>query len=239
MSFLSAEWRKLVLVNYEIDPFVLESYLPFDTEFDLWNGKCYVSLVGFMFLNTKLLGIKIPFHVNFEEVNLRFYVKRKVGDQWRRGVVFIKEIVPRAALTFVANIIYRENYQTTKMSHCWIENSNSLTVEYRWKTNSRWQLIKVTTKTETLEIQDGSEAEFITEHYWGYAKVTNSKTNEYEVTHPRWRQYKVIDHDISVNFETNYGDNFGFLTSLVPISVMLAEGSKITVESKTTIVKPS
>lgn len=76
MSFLKAEWRRLALVNYIIDKHLLVKYLPAGTELDLRNGNCYVSLVGFMFINTRLLGLRIPFHKNFEEVNLRFCVKR-------------------------------------------------------------------------------------------------------------------------------------------------------------------
>ena len=102
MSFLKAEWRKLILVNYEVDQKVLTPYLPAKTELDLHNGKCMVSLVGFKFVNTKMLGLKIPFHINFEEVNLRFYVKHKAGNDWKRGVVFIKEIVPKRAISIVA-----------------------------------------------------------------------------------------------------------------------------------------
>src|SRR5690606_42008242 len=130
MSFLSAEWRKLALGNYEVDPVLLKSYLPFGTELDFWNDTCYVSLVGFMFLNTRLLGISVPFHRNFEEVNLRFYVRYKEGNEWKRGVVFIKEIVPKAAITLVANTIYGENYQTMKMAHLWEETPEARTVGY-------------------------------------------------------------------------------------------------------------
>ena len=119
MSFLNAEWRKLVLVNYCIEASVLKKHVPFGTELDIREGKCYVSLVGFMFVNTKLLGVKVPFHINFEEVNLRFYVKRKAHNEWRRGVVFIKEIVPKPMLTFVANTVYKEHYETLPMKHSW------------------------------------------------------------------------------------------------------------------------
>ena len=125
MSFLKAEWRRLAIANYEIDPKLLETYLPYKTELDLWNGKTYVSLVGFMFKNTKVLGLKIPFHVNFEEVNLRFYVKRYEDGIWKRGVVFVKEIVPKHAVTIVANTIYNEHYQTLKMRHSRTENETS------------------------------------------------------------------------------------------------------------------
>ena len=132
MSFLKAEWRKLAMFNYVVDPKVLEPYVPPGTELDEFEEKCYVSLVGFMFLNTKLLGIKVPFHVNFEEVNLRFYVRRKEGTQWKRGVVFIKELVPKPAITFVANTIYKEHYETVRMDHQWNKTDSELDVNYSW-----------------------------------------------------------------------------------------------------------
>lgn len=121
------------MANYKIDPKLLLPYLPLKTELDLWNNTCYVSLVGFMFLNTKVKGFKIPFHTSFEEVNLRFYVRYKDNDKWKRGVVFIKEIVPKRALTFVANTIYGENYETMPMSHIWSKDTYNQVVEYKWK----------------------------------------------------------------------------------------------------------
>lgn len=235
MSFLKAEWRKLILANYVIDPDVLKEYLPFGTELDLWNDRCYVSLVGFMFVDTKLLGIKIPFHVNFEEVNLRFYVRRRVGDEWRRGVVFIKEIVPKPALTFVANTIYKEHYQTLPMKHTWEFAEDTQRIEYGWKIKNHWNRIEVVASRLSSEIPFESEAEFITEHYWGYAKVNVQKTNEYQVTHPRWHQYAIEKVKIDADFELTYGNKFGFLNKMDPESVMLAEGSGITVESKRVI----
>jgi len=232
MSFLKAEWRKLAFANYAIDPSVLKKYVPPGTELDFWEGKCYVSLIGFMFLNTRLLGIKIPFHSNFEEVNLRFYVKRFENNAWKRGVVFIKEIVPKPALTLVANTLYKEHYETLAMQHNWKENTKNRAVVYKWKKNKQWHSFKVIAALETSEIIENSETEFITEHYWGYAKVSNSKTNEYEVTHPKWRHYKIESTQINVDFGTVYGADFEFLSSVQPNSVMLAEGSKITVERK-------
>lgn len=235
MPFLTAEWRKLILVNYEVIPSVLDKHLPYGTELDLWNGKCYMSIVGFLFVNTKILGVKIPFHSTFEEVNLRFYVKRKVGNQWRRGVVFIKEIVPKPAITFVANTLYKENYQTLPMKHDWKEDTDFNSVEYRWRISGGWQFIKVSTSKEPSIIDPDSEAEFITEHYWGYAKVSENKTNEYEVTHPRWLQYEVLDFSSFIDFNANYGLDFGLLNHQKPISVLLAEGSTITVAQKRTL----
>jgi len=235
MSFINAEWRKLAIANYVIDPEILRKYVPAGTEIDLWKDKCYVSLIGFMFLNTKLLGIKIPFHTNFEEVNLRFYVKRWENNTWKRGVVFIKEIVPKPALTFIANTIYKEHYETLPMMHNWEENNLNRTVSYLWKKNEIWHSFMVQATLDSSEIKSYSETEFITEHYWGYAKVTDSKTNEYEVTHPKWKQYLVTHSEIDVDFGAVYGTDFEFMNSMKPISVMLIEGSEITVENKTKI----
>jgi uncharacterized protein YqjF (DUF2071 family) len=235
MSFLNAEWRKLAFANYVINPSILSKYVPPGTELDLWEKKCFVSLIGFMFVNTKLLGVKIPFHTNFEEVNLRFYVRRFENNTWRRGVVFIKEIVPKPALTFIANTIYKEHYETLPMRHKWEENITNRVVEYQWKKNKVWQSFKIVADLKASEIIENSETEFITEHYWGYAKVSNSVTNEYEVTHPKWKQYKVESSEIKVDFGIVYGKDFEFLNKMEPSSIMLAEGSEITVEGKTTI----
>jgi uncharacterized protein len=183
-----------------------------------------------------LLGLKIPFHTNFEEVNLRFYVRRKVGDKWHRGVVFIKEMVPKAAITFVANTLYNEKYETLPMQHHWEELNGVRKVAYSWRKKSIPQYLQVTAEKSTIEIAPGSEAEFITEHYYGYARLNARKTNEYEVTHPRWLQYPVLSHKVEVNFALNYGPDFAHLNNLSPQSVMLAEGSAITIENKKVLV---
>lgn len=229
-TFLKAEWRKLVMANYEVAPELLKPYLPVKTEPDLWNGTCYVSLIGFMFLNTKLKGIKIPFHTNFEEVNLRFYVRYKDGDTWKRGVVFIKEIVPKRALTLVANTIYGEKYETLPMAHTWETQPDNQSVEYKWKKKSRWNSIKVITGLDLHSINVGSEEEFITEHYWGYTKLKNNRTSEYGVEHQRWQVYETLDYTIDVNFGDNYGLEFSFLDDQTPKSVFLADGSLIEVK---------
>ena len=235
MSFLNASWKKLAIANYIIEKRHLLPYIPSGTELDIWEGKCYVSLVGFMFLDTKLLGVKIPFHTNFEEVNLRFYVKRFENGAWKRGVVFIKEIVPKRALTFIANTIYNENYETLPMEHYWYIEDDQRTVLYKWKKKGVWYSFKVNAGLETHKIADNCETAFITEHYWGYAKVNDNKTNEYEVTHPVWEVYDVNSYEINVDFAAVYGMAFEFLNHQKPHSIMLAEGSEITVESKKSI----
>lgn len=231
MSFLKAEWRKLVMINYEVNPAVLQKYVPNGTELDFFEGKCYVSVIGFMFLDTKIVGMKIPFHRNFEEVNLRFYVKRKVKDEYKRGVVFIKEIVPKSAITFVANTIYNENYETLPMKHVWEESDEKLKVSYLWKIANKWNKISVEVSNTLCEVEENSEAEFISEHYWGYAK-NKSKTTEYEVKHPKWKQYLVEDYKVDIDFSTTYGKCFQELNVQKPASVFLMEGSEISVENK-------
>lgn len=237
MSFLKAEWNKLAFANYIIDRDVLSKYVPAGTELDLWDGKCFISLVGFMFKNTKLLGVKVPYHINFEEVNLRFYVKRYENGEWKRGVVFIKEIVPKIAITLVANIIYKENYETMPMKHSWTTENDKRTIQYQLKKGEKWHTINLEASIENQKIMTGSETEFITEHYWGYAKKNEFKTNEYEVKHPKWNIYEVKNYLIDLDFSAIYGKEFEFLNNQKPASVMLAEGSKISIEFKKSINK--
>jgi uncharacterized protein YqjF (DUF2071 family) len=237
MSFLKAQWKNLALINYEIDATRLEKYVPNGTEIDFWNDRCYISLVSFMFEDVKILGLKIPFHINFEEVNLRFYVKRFENGEWKRGVVFIKEIVPKPALTIVANTIYKEHYQTLQMNHSISENKQEkIDFVYQWKNENKWNTILIETQKEPIEIEANSEGEFITEHYFGYTKVNKEKTFEYEVKHPRWQQYRVTNHNLDVDFKKTYSKEFEFLNNQKPISVMLAVGSEISVENKKRIV---
>jgi len=237
MSFLTAEWRKLALANYIVEPEVFTPYLPKGTEIDLWNGNCYASLVGFMFTNVRLLGVPVPFHTQFEEVNLRFYVRHQHEGEWRRGVVFIKEIVPKAAITIVANTIYQEHYQTLPMRHQWQESEKERQVAYSWRVGNQWQEMRLSAEKEAQAIAPGSETEFITEHYWGYTRVNEHTTFEYQVTHPTWEHYPVLKYEANVDFELTYGTPFSFLNELEPASVMLAEGSAITVEAKNKLSK--
>lgn len=220
------------MANYEIDPAVLSPYLPYGTELDTWRGRHYVSLVGFLFLDTRLKGVAIPFHRNFEEINLRFYVRYKdpvLG--WKRGTVFIKEIVPKAAITLVANTIYQEHYQTMPTRHLWEETQDELLVEYAWKYRRQWYHLRVQAHPVPQPLAADSEAAFITEHYWGYVQLRGPKTTEYEVEHPSWRIHEVHDHDIHCDGAALYGPAFGEALASGPLSVFLAEGSEIVVRA--------
>ncbi|HEX3165766.1 MAG TPA: DUF2071 domain-containing protein [Chitinophagaceae bacterium] len=230
-KFLTAEWRKLIMANYEIDPGILKKYVPAGTGLDTWNNKYYVSLVGFMFLKTKLRGVTIPFHSNFPEVNLRFYVRYRSENAWRRGVVFINEFVPKPAITFVANIFYKEHYITCPMKHKW-EIGEQLTIGYYWKNNNKWNEMEVVADPKLNEIKPGSKEEFITEHFWGYSSANKNKTREYGVAHPRWDIYSIENYKVDCQFKQLYGDDFDILDHLQPASVFLAEGSPVTIFTK-------
>lgn len=231
--FLKAEWRKLILANYEVDEAILKKYLPKGTEPDTWNGHIYVSLVGFMFKNTKVRGIPVPFHRHFEEINLRFYVKRPIPDQGiKRGVVFIKEIVPKKAISLVANVVYNEPYVSMQMDHKEEQHGDTLTVSYGCR-NGKWHNMEVKALNTASGFKPGSEEEFITEHYWGYTRMRNGETQEYGVEHPSWKMYPVTDYACSFDFGALYGKDFESLNNSQPRSVFLAEGSDILVRSGT------
>lgn len=235
MSFLKAQWKNLTFINYEIDPKILQPHVPKGTELDLYNGKCYVSVVGFLFEDVKMLGIRIPYHINFEEVNLRFYVKRYENRTWRRGVVFIQEIVPKFALSLVANLLYKEHYKTLPMKHSIDINEHSNDYQFQWKIKNNWNSIFIKTEKEPIKIELDSEEEFITEHYYGYTKASANKTFEYEVKHPIWKQLKVLETKLEIDFSANYGKEFEFLKDQKPSSIIFALGSEVSIENKRTI----
>lgn len=229
--FLSAAWEYLAMLNYEVDASVLQPYLPPYTTLDLYHGKALVSVVGFLFNDTKVLGISWPWHTNFEEVNLRFYVRYSDGKNWKRGTVFISEIVPKRAIAACANILYNEHYSTAKMFHSIKEEKNQLLVNYHWKKrNQQWNFITVEAGTDLQEIEPGSEAEFILEHYYGYNQLNKDTTIEYAVEHPRWQVYPVTSYLLQADIAKLYGKTFvQFIDGVEPRSVFLARGSAVIV----------
>jgi uncharacterized protein YqjF (DUF2071 family) len=231
--FLTAEWRYLAMVNYEIEPAILATHVPAGTELDFWNGRSFVSIVGFLFQNTRVLGIPIPFHRNFEELNLRFYVRRKTDGGWRRGVVFIKELVPRRAIAWTARTFYNEPYLTLPMSHR-IEKSSRQPDEiksaaYFWRFRGKENFVKLTTRDSAQTLRENSEAEFITEHYWGYTAQRDGSTLEYRVEHPRWRVWEAPTAELQCDVVGIYGEKFRAALNAAPASSFLAEGSAVKV----------
>jgi uncharacterized protein len=227
--FLKARWEYLLMFNYEVDPKILRPYLPAFTEFDLWQGKVLVSVVGFLFNDTRVLGIRWPMHTNFEEVNLRFYIRHRDGKQWKRAVTFVSEIVPRPLIAVMANALFNERYSAGSMSHKIVSEANSLNISYDWKLpQTLWNSMSMECENKPTPIIPGSAEEFIFEHYYGYNKVNSRRTIEYSLEHPVWKVYPVKKYSLQCDIAALYGSGFErFINGVPPHSVMAARGSEI------------
>ena len=233
-TFLTAKWQNLIMVNYEIDSSYLLRYLPKGVDLDYYNGKTYISLVGFIFKDTSIFKIPIPFFGTFEEVNLRFYVTRKIGNETKRGVVFINETVPNKTVAWVANKLYKEHYVAIPTKHTWENDRHNKKIEYQWLVNKNWNSLKVIATATKQKMVPGSIEEFIFEHYYGYTKVNVNNSIEYKINHPTWEINTVEHYKINCDFSAFYGNDFEILNTTKPQSVMLAEGSEISVDWKRT-----
>ncbi|MGH9730547.1 MAG: YqjF family protein [Candidatus Acidiferrales bacterium] len=227
--FLSAEWRNLVMLNYEVDPDILRRRVPRGTEVDSFRGKTFVSLVGFQFLRTKLFGfLPVPFHADFEEVNLRFYVRRREGNEVRRGVVFIREIVPKRGVARIARLIYGENYICCPMRHVISANGVRRTAEYQWKLKSNWCTLHAEGAGDAAIPKEESLEQFITEHYCGYVSREGGCL-EYRVSHEPWRVWKCTTGSFEGNSDMLYGPELGSVLRRTPSSAFIADGSSVLV----------
>lgn len=217
------------MLNYEVDPGILDPHLPAGVEIDSFERKTYASLVGFQFLRTRLFGsLGIPGHTNFDEINLRFYVRRRVGDEIRRGVVFIREIVPRRAIALAARWVYGENYSCRPMRHLIQRDESGLRVEYRFKTGGNWRRLHAQASGAAALPGEQGLAEFITEHYWGYTR-RGPRSFEYHVAHPRWQVWNAADCGFEGDAQELYGTSFAEVLRRPPASAFIAEGSDVEV----------
>lgn len=230
-AFLRAQWLNLVMLNYEIQPDLLARYVPGGTELDDWNGKTFISMVGFLFQKTSVLGVPALFHRNFEEVNLRFYVRRRTPEGWRRGVVFIKEIVPKRLIAWIARAVYNEAYVALPMRHIeqLSEHESERSFRYEWLSERKWNALEVRVLGEPALAAPDSEETFITEHYWGYCRQRDGSTVEYQVEHPRWRVWCGIASRFECDVGKFYGSEFVQALSGPASSAFVADGSAVIV----------
>lgn len=226
--FLTAEWRYLAMLNFVADPKLLEPLVPAGTELDFHHGETFVSIVGFLFLRTRVLGLPIPLHRNFEEVNLRFYVRRQTAEGWRRGVTFVRELVPRRAIALVARAFYDEPYLATPMRHSIAQSANELALQYQWWRAGQWETLGMTAAGEAHASAAGSHEEFITEHFWGYT-TRASGTSEYGVEHDRWRLRTATQWTFDAGVASLYGPQFVATLGAQPTSAFIADGSPVIV----------
>jgi uncharacterized protein len=224
--FLSTEWRDLVMLNYLIEPALARPFVPHGTELDSFEGKTYVSLVGLRFARTKIFGsISIPFHANFDEINLRIYVRRMDNGEARRGVVFIREIVSLPAVTFIARLVYRENYMSLPLTHSIAMDSTGGSIEYCWNSKHRSFCLYAQASGYPARSAEGSLEQFVTEHYWGYTPQPDGSSLEYRVSHDPWHIWRADEARFEGDAAHLYGADFGRLLARPPESAFIADGS--------------
>jgi uncharacterized protein YqjF (DUF2071 family) len=224
--FLTAEWKNLLMLNYDVEPVLLAPFVPPGTEIDAHNGRIYMSLIGFEFNQTRVLGFRVPFHQQFEEVNLRFYVRR--GS--RRGVVFIRELVPKFAVSSVARLVYGENYRSVPMSHRIEPRAEGSFAEYCWGKDHQRCAISANVQGDSYTPDPGSLSQFISEHYWGYS-LNRGRTIEYQVDHPQWSLHDVVDARLSGDPGRYCGHQFSKILAGSPVSAFFSMGSEVIVFS--------
>ena len=225
-------------------PALLCPYVPAGTELDLFEGKAFVSLVGFLFQNTRILGLLPIWPIqNFEEINLRFYIKKKVGRETRRAVCFIKEIVPSRLISWAARVLYNEPYTTFPTRHRFSlkkgsKGSRGGIFSYEWKTGGRWIGFALKTGMELRRFKRNSLEEFILEHYWGYTRQKDGSTKEYGVNHVPWRVSNGKKIFVDRKLANFYGKDFSKVLKRKSNSVFLAEGSNVSVFSGSEVSRP-
>lgn len=233
-AFLTASWRYLAMLNYEVPAALLRPLVPLGTELDTWQGTTLASVVGFRFLDTRVLGFPVPGHRDFDEVNLRFYVRRRGEDgEWRRAVVFVRELVPRRAIAFVARWLYNEPYTAVPMRHelqmARATDGQPGRAAYAWRLSDRWHRLEVRTRGRPELPRPTSEAAFISEHYWGYTVQRDRGSKEYRVEHPPWRVWEAEGMAFDCDVKAVYGAGFAECMGSRPRSAFLAEGSRVSV----------
>jgi uncharacterized protein YqjF (DUF2071 family) len=226
--FLTAQWRNLINLTYEVEPSLLEPHLPKDVEIDTqWNGKAHVSLIAFDFMDTRVKGLKIPFHVNFPEVNLRLYVRY----QGQIGVVFIKEFVPKYCVAYMAQRLYNEPYEAISMASGYEEVAlqDKFKSFYRFSHQGRNYEVEATGLKHLYYPPLDAAEHYFKEHSWGFGKGHTGQTMCYYVEHPVWKVFALNSYNLKVDFGGLYGRKWTFLNTKEPDYVLFAEGSHVKV----------
>lgn len=219
---LTARWVDLVLLNWTVHPSLVLPLMPPGTELDLWHGAPVVSLVGFRFLDTRVLGVPLIGHRTMHEVNLRFYVRRRHEDgSVRRGVVFVRECIAYPLVTMAARLLYQEPYVTTPVEH----QVDGAGLAYRWKVHGGW----CEARGRQGEVADPTEAAFITDRPWGYTALASGRTAEYHVYHTSWRVRRLEDAAASGDTAPLYGRGLATVLATPPRSAFVADGSAVRV----------
>ena len=223
--FLTARWSNLAILSYEVPPALLEPHLPTGLELDRRGGATFASIVAFDFLDTRVWGVTWPGFHAFPEINLRFYVRRAE----RRGVVFIREFVPRAPVAWLARAVYNEPYLVAPIESSVSDEAPAVVTIRRLRWRGRAHAIEVAGNKPARRPAEDSEEHFFKEHQWGFGRDRRGRTHVYEVRHPVWDVYPVRSWSLDVDWAQLYGPAWDVLSSEKPVSVVLAAGSPVSV----------
>ena len=209
-ALLAGEWRDLALLNWFVDPAILRPRVPAGAELDTWEGRGVLSLVGLRFLHLRLLGLPVPGMQAFTQVNVRFYVRRRVGEEIRHGVCFVLAMVPRRLLTLGARLAMHEPFETfpTRVAHHRAPDGAG-GLSYQWQGGNQggtgdggWHRMQVVLDAAAVRApEDGSLETFVLHRFWGFTQQPDGTTLEYRVEHPCWRVAAVNDFDLSAQWE--------------------------------------
>ncbi len=181
------DWTDLMFHHFEVDSVELQKKVPF--ELDLYEGKAYVSLVGFH--SSKLWldkcgkwtrYVNAPFATH-DFLNLRTYVKH--GGE--AGIYFLTEFVNRKVSVLLGRMVYGLPYHrgTIHYSHHLGENN--------------WGSVKDCRAGVSLAYESGSPSsgdlcicntgtleEFLCEKYTAYTSL-NENTLVFRILHEPWK----------------------------------------------------
>jgi uncharacterized protein YqjF (DUF2071 family) len=220
------------MLNYKVSRDLLEPLVPRGTTLDLWQGSAFVSVVGFLFERIRVLGVPLPTHRCFEEVNLRFYVVRDVGGERRHGVTFIRELVPRGLIATAARLTYNEPYRRVPMFHKLdvADSGDTKLASYEWRDGSKYATVRVDADGRGQPLESGTFEDFLTHREWGYTRQRDGSTIEYRVDHPRWTTFPAIEAQCAGPALTaSFGDDFAGALRRGPDSAWLSDGSAVVV----------
>jgi uncharacterized protein YqjF (DUF2071 family) len=226
--FLTAEWRNLFLATYVVPQGLLQPRLPPGLELDTRAGHAFVSVVAFEFRDTRVLGVPWPGYRNFPELNLRFYVHRGA----ERGVIFVREIVPRRLVAWIARTIYNEPYFVAPFTAERRDEADRLTMTYRLCFAGREHVLEATGGKPAFRPAEMSDEHFFKEHHWGYGRTRRGEGLRYHVEHPVWDVYPVQGYRIDLDWAAVYGPEWAFLGKASPVSTVFAVGSAVSVYPK-------
>lgn len=224
-AFLTARWSHLFLATYAVPDRLLSPRLPPGLELDRRDGKCFVSLVAFDFLDTRVKGIPWPGFRNFPEINLRYYVRH--GE--RRGVVFVREFVPQRLVAWLARKLYNEPYLAVPMKSLVVDTPDHVTIDHHLEFGGRTNVIQATGAKEAFTPARETIEHFFKEHEWGFGTTHSGKLLCYRVEHPVWAVYRVTSWKIDLDWAAVYGPEWSLLQDATPDSTVIAVGSEVAV----------